>query len=630
MRHRALAAVLLAAVMAVAPGIAPGPRSASAQEMPAVAVEAEPFVSPLAPLDTSTPRATLATVQDLGRDLDAAFAAYREAPSFALQNEIRQVLARTDSVFDLATTPSALRAAAGSASFGYLKDILMRLPAIDPAALPGDAATAPDRFRLPGTEIELVRTPDGPQAGAYLFSADTVERLPEFHARIIAQPILQPAPYESWRIEQIRFTGPFVPGGLVRAMPEAMQILILGTPLWKMLFSAVVLAGAGMAAFRWAEHAGARAAAAGSALRARYWRLTQPLGLGVFALLARAYLIGQVNLSGRFFEGVQALTLGMAILAAAGVVRGVVLILGEHVNASGRFADRLYDRHLVRLISGVGGLAAACFVVLWGANSLGVPLLGLVAGMGVGGIALALAAQSTIENLFAGVSLFADRPFRVGDTIIYAGGEGMVESIGPRSTRIRAPRRHADHRPERRSRKDAGDEQDLPRRDAVPARDRPRPGDDAGRNHRFLSPDHGPAGNLSGGWPQRAATPGASRWHRGRRHAGGGTGGIPGRERGRFLPPAGIAAARHSRPRRGTGPAAVEPAAAHPGHGSFRPAPCSHPGKPPGGRTGPGPLTGNAPITGGSCRRICRQKGISSSRPPPDPLRPPPPAPPPE
>lgn len=439
MRHRALAAVLLAAVMAVAPGIAPGPRSASAQEMPAVAVEAEPFVSPLAPLDTSTPRATLATVQDLGRDLDAAFAAYREAPSFALQNEIRRVLARTDSVFDLATTPSALRAAAGSASFGYLKDILMRLPAIDPAALPGDAATAPDRFRLPGTEIELVRTPDGPQAGAYLFSADTVERLPEFHARIIAQPILQPAPYESWRIEQIRFTGPFVPGGLVRAMPEAMQILILGTPLWKMLFSAVVLAGAGMAAFRWAEHAGARAAAAGSALRARYWRLTQPLGLGVFALLARAYLIGQVNLSGRFFEGVQALTLGMAILAAAGVVRGVVLILGEHVNASGRFADRLYDRHLVRLISGVGGLAAACFVVLWGANSLGVPLLGLVAGMGVGGIAHALAAQSTIENLFAGVSLFADRPFRVGDTIIYAGGEGMVESIGPRSTRIRAP-----------------------------------------------------------------------------------------------------------------------------------------------------------------------------------------------
>lgn len=517
--------------MVLAPAIASGPQPASAQEMPA-AVEAEPFLSPLAPLDTSTPRATLASLQDLGRDLDAAYAAYREAPSFALQGEIRRVLARTNSLFDLGATPSALRAAAGSASFGYLKDILMRLPAMDPAALPGNAATAPDRLRLPGTEIELVRAPDGPQAGAYLFSAHTVERLPEFHARIIGQPILQPAPYESWRAEQIRFTGPFVPGGLVRAMPEAMQVLVLGTPLWKVVFSAAVLAGAGIATFRWAEHAGGRAAAAGSALRARYWRLTQPLGLGFFTLLARAYLIGQVNLSGRFFEGVQALTLGITILAAAGVVRGLILILGEHVTASGRFAGRLYDRHLIRLVCGVGGLAAGCFVVLWGANSLGVPLLGLVAGMGVGGIALALAAQSTIENLFAGVSLFADRPFRVGDTIIYAGGEGMVEIDRPALDPHPRPRWHADHRPQRRPRQDAGDEQDLPRRDAVPARDRPRPGDDTGGDHRLLSPDHGPAGDLSGGRPQRAPAPGAPRRHRGWRRAGGGAGGIPGRERG--------------------------------------------------------------------------------------------------
>lgn len=439
MRQRALAATLFAAVLGIVIAAAPDVSPAAAQDLPGSAVETEPFVSPLAPLDTSTPRATLAAVRDLGRDLDAAYLAYHEAPSFALQGEIRRVLARTDSVFDLATTPSALRAAAGAASFGYLKDILMRLPAIDPATLPGDAGTAPDRLRLPGTEIELGRVSEGPRAGAYLFSADTVERLPEFHARIIGQPILQPAPYESWRVEQIRFTGPFVPGGLVRAMPEPMQVLILGTPLWKVLFSTVVLAGAGMAAFRWAEHAGLRAAAAGSSLRARYWRLTQPLGLGALTLLSRGYLIGQVNLSGRFFEVIQALTLGTAVLAAAGVVRGLFLIAGEHVNASARLSDRLYDRHLVRLVSGVGGLAAACFVVLWGANSLGVPLLGLVAGMGVGGIALALAAQSTIENLFAGVSLFADRPFRVGDTIIYAGGEGTVESIGPRSTRIRAP-----------------------------------------------------------------------------------------------------------------------------------------------------------------------------------------------
>jgi MscS family membrane protein len=51
---------------------------------------------------------------------------------------------------------------------------------------------------------------------------------------------------------------------------------------------------------------------------------------------------------------------------------------------------------------------------------------------------LALAAQSTVENLFGGISIFADRPFRVGDRIQFGGNTGKVESIGPRSTRIRS------------------------------------------------------------------------------------------------------------------------------------------------------------------------------------------------
>jgi MscS family membrane protein len=57
----------------------------------------------------------------------------------------------------------------------------------------------------------------------------------------------------------------------------------------------------------------------------------------------------------------------------------------------------------------------------------------------IGGIALALAAQSTVENLLGGVTIFADRPFRVGDEISFGGNSGKVEAIGPRSTRIRGP-----------------------------------------------------------------------------------------------------------------------------------------------------------------------------------------------
>lgn len=72
-----------------------------------------------------------------------------------------------------------------------------------------------------------------------------------------------------------------------------------------------------------------------------------------------------------------------------------------------------------------------------GADRLGLPRCGSIAGLGVGGLAIALAAQPTIENLIGGLSLFADKPIRVGDVCQYGSDLGKVESIGIRSTRIR-------------------------------------------------------------------------------------------------------------------------------------------------------------------------------------------------
>jgi MscS family membrane protein len=68
----------------------------------------------------------------------------------------------------------------------------------------------------------------------------------------------------------------------------------------------------------------------------------------------------------------------------------------------------------------------------WGYNTNAI-----LAGIGVGGLAVALAAQKTIENLFGGVSLIFDRPVLVGDFCQFGGQTGTVENIGMRSTRIR-------------------------------------------------------------------------------------------------------------------------------------------------------------------------------------------------
>jgi MscS family membrane protein len=70
-------------------------------------------------------------------------------------------------------------------------------------------------------------------------------------------------------------------------------------------------------------------------------------------------------------------------------------------------------------------------------GTLGVNVTAAVAGLGVGGIAVALAAQKTIENLFGGITLFADQPVRVGDFFRFGDQVGTVEEIGLRSTRVR-------------------------------------------------------------------------------------------------------------------------------------------------------------------------------------------------
>jgi MscS family membrane protein len=80
----------------------------------------------------------------------------------------------------------------------------------------------------------------------------------------------------------------------------------------------------------------------------------------------------------------------------------------------------------------IGGLA-----LLAALDSFGFDVTALIAGLGVGGLAFALAAQKTLENLFGGATLLADRPVRVGDFCRFGDQLGVVEEIGMRSTRIR-------------------------------------------------------------------------------------------------------------------------------------------------------------------------------------------------
>ena len=82
-------------------------------------------------------------------------------------------------------------------------------------------------------------------------------------------------------------------------------------------------------------------------------------------------------------------------------------------------------------------------VVIWimgiiiGMDNLGIDITAMIAGLGIGGLALALAAQDMVKNIFGGIMIFLDKPFKIGERIQIDGFDGTVEEVGLRSTRVR-------------------------------------------------------------------------------------------------------------------------------------------------------------------------------------------------
>jgi len=124
--------------------------------------------------------------------------------------------------------------------------------------------------------------------------------------------------------------------------------------------------------------------------------------------------------------------------ALQGAVWGRELILGmigrrvAEDNGSGALANAMA---IIRVLVSVALFAIAGILIL---DNLGVNVTALVAGLGIGGIAIGLAAQGIFSDLFAALAILFDKPFRRGDTIRYDQSTGTVERIGLKTTRLRS------------------------------------------------------------------------------------------------------------------------------------------------------------------------------------------------
>lgn len=126
-----------------------------------------------------------------------------------------------------------------------------------------------------------------------------------------------------------------------------------------------------------------------------------------------------------------------AVLQGAIWAREFILGAIEHKTSGEHFKGEaiINAMGLIRLLVSVVVFAVAAVVLL---DNIGVNVTGLVAGLGVGGIAIGLAAQGIFADLFAALAIIFDRPFSKGDQISFGTSSGVIEAIGLKSTRVRA------------------------------------------------------------------------------------------------------------------------------------------------------------------------------------------------
>ena len=395
---------------------------------------------PLAPLDTSSPRATLTSFLGVIPEFEEAVTAYLAAPSRDRALRVLRVRDRASRVMDLsALPPAALRQRGGQALY-LLLEVLARLELPPLEQVPDATAFTPDsrrdRWTIPNTEITIARIATGPRAGEFLFSAETVARLGEFYSAVEHLPFLRSMPLGSPRLMALETTGWMVPQGLVAALPAWSRRPLMDTPVWKLVAALllVLLCVIAVVLLR------GRTRPRGQDLSppvAYLRRLVVPVVVFLLALWLRFFIGLQINLQG---DAAQALEFALAIvryLSAAWGAYLAAMLVAEWIISSPRIPDESLDANLLRLGAGFVGLVGAVVLIASGASDLGVPVFGIVAGLGVGGLAVALAAQSTLGNLLGTLNLFADRPVRVGDVCRYGDKMGRIESIGLRSTRIR-------------------------------------------------------------------------------------------------------------------------------------------------------------------------------------------------
>ena len=166
-------------------------------------------------------------------------------------------------------------------------------------------------------------------------------------------------------------------------------------------------------------------------------KIDTPVILGII-LIGFRFAIEQLTFSRAVENYLQRGFVFMTALAGTWFLTRIARVLIEQYFKKNAQTDPSpHDMQMIGLANRATVIILWLIGIVWGLNNAGFDVGALIAGLGIGGIALALAAQDTVKNIIGGIIVFLDKPFYVGDVVKVKDIEGTVVYTGIRSTRIR-------------------------------------------------------------------------------------------------------------------------------------------------------------------------------------------------
>lgn len=393
----------------------------------AEAVSPTTEISLLAPVKTESPRDTMRSYyQAMSHYVSGKRSKDPRADSY-LQDAIRTL--------DLSGIPAINQSETAKETVILLKEVLDRVIVLDYGKIPGESdefISSNSRWRLKGTEIIISRIAEGERKDEWLFSSQTVPRVRDFYEKVKHLPYLADttagAAYrEPWQNERL-------------PLPEWMRGKLLGLLVWQWLgiLAAILLGFVIRAVF-----AGIGAAVLNLSRKTKtVWdeKLVEALISPCAFLAATGIWMFSLKYLGIRGGALTALNIILQIMLSVSLIwifYRTVGVLTEYIRIrSNRSGSRL-DEQIVKLISSSLKTFIVVFGVLLAAQNMGVEIFSVLAGLGIGGLAIAMAAKDTLANFFGSILIMWDKPFQVGHWVIIGDIEGTVEEIGFRTTRIR-------------------------------------------------------------------------------------------------------------------------------------------------------------------------------------------------